>query len=687
MIGCVLDVSGTMKTSLEAGNVDNVETNERTTERLRAVLGATLKAVQAEQMLNRTSLIFVGVFGLNTEHGGPASVDLCSVASELLGFASEQQQEQRSGHDRLVARANRQNMDHIERYIRENLTDHEARIVDAHLEAQTNKVQQFVDAIPSKKAVIVVDSVLDAVLGPVPSPVPGPVLGQGLGSATNTDSVIVRPAAGPVPITRFFSPITAIVTAPILKAARNTTEWAKDKAVERSKALALARQICAEWLDQFSEFVPRHIEEVIDLLERLLDHHDHRAGGPAGGDHDSSELDTLKRYMYGNTPMHAVLTRSLGVFHARANYERRVLLVVTDGKSTDGDPEPVARDLAAKGVDMAAVYLTSDDDDNRQLYYLPQNRWNDGQQALFRMARTVSALQHPVPVLASLGWQIPSAGEFRLFAIVSTAAALDEFCSHLLSAAQSPSGGNQALYWEIVSRVRLDESVGKAYVGIYSNPSNQGTAPTCYAHATAAVVHLALLRIVGRRGGHPAMQEIRERIEAAFPPPAEDVRDMAVVLREATRWYPPLQFCEINEDAARQAVLRRRPVLASFVLSQPGWQTFCEHFEARELPQPRPVLTCAQMVPHCQSNPGDGHAVIMISCDPHSLTFLNSWGPVWGNSGSFSIENHTVLELEASASENGQSRPMKFYDVYWVENDLRPEERQAYVDYRGDAPF
>jgi hypothetical protein len=50
------------------------------------------------------------------------------------------------------------------------------------------------------------------------------------------------------------------------------------------------------------------------------------------------------------------------------------------------------------------------------------------------MASTVSVDKHPIPVLTSMGWEIPSPGECALFTIVSSAALLDEFCSMLLSA-------------------------------------------------------------------------------------------------------------------------------------------------------------------------------------------------------------------------------------------------------------
>ncbi|EFQ32890.1 uncharacterized protein GLRG_08034 [Colletotrichum graminicola M1.001] len=67
---------------------------------------------------------------------------------------------------------------------------------------------------------------------------------------------------------------------------------------------------------------------------------------------------------------------------------------------------------------------------------------------------------------------------------------------------------------------------------------------------------------------------------------------------------------------------------------------------------------------------GGGHAVVLVDCKPNCLTFLNSWGKTWGNNGSFSVEDHTVLEVDGI--------PMRFYDVYWLQSDLAPAELRAY---------
>ena len=117
-------------------------------------------------------------------------------------------------------------------------------------------------------------------------------------------------------------------------------------------------------------------------------------------------------------------------------------------------------------------------------------------------------------------------------------------------------------------------------------------------------------------------------------------------------------------------MLRRRPVLATFGLSESGWNEFCGHFH-RDSPKRNSVLAKDQMAStYSEEKENEGHAVVLVGCSPNSLTFLNSWGGSWGSNGSFVIDNPRALEHK--------DRAMRFFDVYWLESDLTIGEQQAY---------
>ncbi|CVK96005.1 uncharacterized protein FMAN_13925 [Fusarium mangiferae] len=639
IVGCLLDVSGSMRSALEPG-----QSNEPAGDRLRAVLRAALKLAKAERQQNSSAFMFVGVFGLRTfeDYLNPQAADLCGIADALLNDSENNS----SGHDLLIARANANNVSYISRHIKTKLSSQEARIVDAHLKLHPDQVQQFIDAIPPEEEVAGLRS---------SSRQYSAVAGGALGCAV---SVIVPGGIVAAP---------AIYLATIM-AGEMASNSIEDSRVERSEALAFARRIQRDWLSDFENFVPLPVSEVVDILQRLqdqwLDHEDTDSRNVSEEDNDNL-FDAIRQYMYGLTPMCYALQKARDAFRSKPEAKRRVLVLMSDGISTDGDPSTAAHDLRMEEVSIATVKLTDDrSGPQRALYYEANPLWDEGTRNLFHMSKRIHALTHPVPVLAAAGWTIPPAGEVALFCTVCTVTALEEFCTLLLSAR---FGSADALL-DIVGRIRLDDYINNEHLAIHRRPTNQGTRGICYAHAVASVVHMALLRIVAREGGVPPFIEIRERILSEYPE-IKAGQPTKEVLSDACIWYRPLKFREVDEKGAREAVLRRRPVLATFGLSKDGWDTFSKHFHRKSASRTT-VLTEAQMAPDVDKECGGGHAVVLVSCSPDSLTFLNSWGSAWGDNGVFKTENPAVL--------GNKDRSLRFYDVYWIEPELTNAERQAF---------
>ncbi|KAF5688749.1 hypothetical protein FDENT_4692 [Fusarium denticulatum] len=640
VVGCLLDVSGSMRNALEPG-----QSNEPAGDRLRAVLRAALKLAKAERQQNSSAFMFVGVFGLqkSEEHRSPQAADLCGLADALLNDSGNNC----SGHDLLIARASANNVSYISKYIKTKLSCREARIVDAHLKLHPDKLQEFIASIPPEAELNKLHS---------SSRAGGAFFGKGLGFAA---SKIIPGESAVVDAASAFGTAVGSVFA----------DSVENSSVDSSEALALAKSIQRKWLSDFENFNPRPISEVVDILQRLqdqwLDHEDHDSGNVP--ENNDNLFDAIRQYMYGLTPVCYALNKALEAFRSKPDAEHHVLVLMSDGISTDGDPSTVASDLRGKGISIATVKLTDDrSSTQRALHYEANPLWDEGTRSLFQMSKRIHALTHPIPVLAAAGWAIPSAGEVALFCTVCTVTELEEFCSLLLSAR---FGSTDALL-DIVGRMRLDDYINNEHLSIRRRPTNQGQRPICYAHAVASVIHMAFFRIVSREGGIPSFIEIRERILSEYPETAGGHSAIAV-LKDACVWYRPLHFREVDEDGAREAVLRRRPVLATFGLSKDGWHTFSKYFDRTSTTRTA-VLTEAQMAPDFHKEYDGGHAVVLVSCSPNSLTFLNSWGSSWADNGIFKVENPAVL--------GHKDRSLRFYDVYWVEKELTNAERQALDD-------
>ncbi|KAI3531966.1 hypothetical protein CABS03_10654 [Colletotrichum abscissum] len=516
IVGCLLDVSASMREALETDGSD-----ERANDRLSAVLVAALKLAQSQNHHNSEALIFVSVFGLdnnNKEH--PKAIDLCEAADALLRLAADP----RSGHD-LIDRAKEKGVPDIAKYIQREFLDGQARIIYAYLTRHPSEVDEFMEALASS-------SIL-----PTVQAIPSTTKTNGRGDSTAVVRTSYPGAQHKHP--GYFGNVVSGANEVIhgMKALHDKVEEeVESKYMEwwPPAALSLARGFFSRWVKDFSIIKPRPVGEVIRLLARLQER-----------TNDVAWLKKLRESMYGQTPMQHALGFSLEIFKRHPEIKDRVLIVISDGFSTDGDLMPVARSLQQANVSIASIYLTSNQAAaERFLHYQPAKGWHHGQRVLFDMASRVAGVAHPIPALASMGWSIPSAGEIALHATVSTSVALNEICSLLLSA----RFGSANLLLDLVGRFELDEYINDENIRGCQNPSNQGQEPTCYAHAAAAVICMAMSRISGRKGGYDDIETVRQRILEVYPtgPNGRNARD---VLEDATSWYR-LRVLEVDEDAA-----------------------------------------------------------------------------------------------------------------------------------------
>jgi hypothetical protein len=81
--------------------------------------------------------------------------------------------------------------------------------------------------------------------------------------------------------------------------------------------------------------------------------------------------------------------------------------------------------------------------------------------------------------------------------------------------------------------------------------------------------------------------------------------------------------------------------------------------------QPQGILESRDLSVASVGNKLVRHAVVLIKCEPTSLTLMNSWGSSFADGGFFRVRNQAVLNLT-------------FYDVYWNVDDLKESEIKAY---------
>ena len=212
---------------------------------------------------------------------------------------------------------------------------------------------------------------------------------------------------------------------------------------------------------------------------------------------------------------------------------------------------------------------------------------------------------------------------------------------------------------ELLVSVDLDIYISQSTSGFKAQEQHGGT---CYANASAAVLHLAMKRILGREGGYPDFHKLKEDMIETY---GIHGADTSKVLQEMCQQYR-LHCKDVDIKGAMEAVVKKRPVVARYCLTHDEWMAFRKFFNDK----PKGILKQNELDVRkrpisLSSSELEGHAVVLTSFNSECLTFMNSWGQNWGDNGFFRVQNAEVLQL-------------KFIDVYWTLNDLTEREKEYY---------
>jgi len=378
-------------------------------------------------------------------------------------------------------------------------------------------------------------------------------------------------------------------------------------------------------------------------------------------DRTNELFEKVKPYIYGGcTPLMMSLNQAASLFRGNSGSQYKLLFVLSDGQPTDGDnpKDSVLSELKENenlGVKVICCYVTRRPiREPRRLYSIMQEEWEDPAKFMFNMSSAISTQRIPRTLFVKKGWKIDiDNNETRMFFQINHPDIIDEVCDLAKQCVCS-----QDSLADVLSSVSLDIYINKANKDF---PPSRQIGKTCYAVASATVIHLSVMRIVGREGGYPGFYKIRDELISMYGVEGAKVGE---VLRDTCPRYR-LQCKMTDESGAMRAIVEKRPVVAIFQLSDAEWKSFNTYYQRR--PNARGILTKdhvnIDMRP--QGAALRGHAVVLTSFNSESLRLMNSKGSDFADGGFFKVQNAAVLG-------------MKFYDVFWTEEDLLPSEKEAY---------
>ena len=371
-------------------------------------------------------------------------------------------------------------------------------------------------------------------------------------------------------------------------------------------------------------------------------------------------MDDIRPYIYGATPLMKTLQHAKCLFSIRKfNEYNKLLFILSDGKATDDEISPPIEELNALGVKTVSCYITAKSIcEPKRLYSQVSPSWDSAAKFMFKMSSKVKTELIPRTIFVKRGWKIDiENNETRLFVQVNHPDLLDDVCDLARDIVCS-----QDALSDLLSSIDLD---------LYINQANQGFEPqeqeggTCYANASAAVLHLAMKRIIGRDGGVPDFFTLRDEIIGAY---GEHGANTVKVLQEVCPKYR-LHCREVEFLGALKAITEKRPVVARFRLTDAEWDRFSNFYRRN----PRGILSLSDLRVREQARERRiGHAVVLTSFDSQCLRLMNSWSDRWADGGFFRVSDANVLDLE-------------FVDVFWTIADLKQSEKNAYSRHGADV--
>ena len=370
-------------------------------------------------------------------------------------------------------------------------------------------------------------------------------------------------------------------------------------------------------------------------------------------------LEAVEPFIYGRTPLIKAMRHSVDLFsHSEYANHKKLLFVLSDGQPTDGTYPPV-QELSDLGVSIVSCFITHDWlSDPRHLYSVLDESWELPAMYMFYMSSSITTQNIPRTLFVKKGWKIDiENNETRLFFQMNHPGVIKDVCDMAKNSVLS-----QDVLSDVLSSVDLDVYINQANDGFGAKKQHGGT---CYANASAAVMHLAMKRIIGRDGGYPDFFDLRARLIAKYGEHGESPKK---VLKEICPEYR-LRCQTVDAIGAMKAICAKKPVVVTFHLTGAQWDQFEKFYEEN----PRGILTRSYLDSkhHSRSDAG-GHAVVLTSYDANSLRLMNSWGDDWADDGFFRVQNSDVLGLE-------------FVDVFWSLNDLSENEKKAYEQHGAEV--
>lgn len=334
-------------------------------------------------------------------------------------------------------------------------------------------------------------------------------------------------------------------------------------------------------------------------------------------DRKTELIEIVEQFIYECTPLCLAL-REATILFEKVGYQEhtKLLFVLSDGEPTDSLNFSINRDVI-----VVSCFITSNSIEAKQLYNVEKEEWSKGGKFLFNLSSAIPTQLLPRAILIKRGWSLEiTDNETKLFLQINHPDNIRDVCD---------LARNVVCCQDSLSDLQVSVSLDIYINGTISNfQAPKQYKGTCYANASAAVLHLSMRRILGGDDKYPDFETLRSEIIHKYK---KNGANKLTVLEEFTQIYH-LKCAQVNIAGAKRAIVEKRPLVATFRLTDAEWDNFKSFFKFKS--NPTGILTNAQIDIRQRVNQQEtthGHAVVFSSFNGDGLRFMNSWGHSWGD--------------------------------------------------------
>ena len=315
-----------------------------------------------------------------------------------------------------------------------------------------------------------------------------------------------------------------------------------------------------------------NVKEASDVFHGYIDE------GELSKERSRELLQRVEPYIYGATPLCQAIRTATKCFEKNASTFRshkKLLFVLSDGDPTDGGDNDSARikkaatRLENAGVTVVGCFVTkSTVIQPRQLYSEMKTDWDQGAKFLFSLSSITTTQSIPRTMFVKRDWSIEvKNNETRLFLQVNHPDHLRDACDLARDVCSQEVLSDFRAYGD------LDVYINQSVRDYEAQEKQEGH--TCFAYASATVLHLTMKRIHGPEYDVPTFVELKDEMIGQF---GKEAFSIATALKKMCKKYH-LRYKPVDLKGAMEAVASSRPVIATCKLTCKEWDRFKEFFE------------------------------------------------------------------------------------------------------------